>query len=559
MKTTLRSKFPALALGLLLSFIATPALAVDTLGHFELDGNAVEPNAAGDLAGDDWQTLHNNGNNNGGSANVFTGVKEDTAPKSIFTGGRKDIQDVSDWGHKTGSVPDKSDITNAYAAAYDDNGDLIVYFGADRLDNNGDTFLGFWFFKDEVTAEPDGSFSGQHQPGDTLVLVNFPQAANAVPLIRVVEWDPSCSRADSNDPQPGDCAAQNLQLVAGVSGSGAICSGTLDDVCAITNEEGTANAFPGADSTAPWPYTAKDGTSGAFPFETFFEGGINLTKLIGADACFSSFMAETRSSSSFTASLKDFSLDAFPVCAISVTKACATPTLNEAEDMITYDISGTVTNDGFGTVFDVTVSDSPAFDPGSLVFDGDPSSLAGGESIGYSATMTVPLDQNGTNDTVTATANTSPDGTGTDLTASDTQPCPVLQISPALALTKACESSVVATGGQVIAQVTATGQVCNIGDTRIDNVAVTDNKAGTLLSGASLAAPADPTDPTVEEGACLNYSGSYTPTAANDADGNPTSDPSAVVFKDTATATGTDIFGRDVTPQQVMAECPLCP
>jgi hypothetical protein len=539
-----------------LGLAGPPAFAVDALGLFELDGNAVEPNSTGNLPGDDWETLYNGG----GSPNVFTGITSDPAPTSIFTGGRKDIQDIPQWGYKNGAVPDKSDITDAYAAAYDDNGDLIVYFGADRFDNNGDTFLGFWFFKSPVSLNGDGTFNGTHQPGDTLVLVNFPQATNAVPLIQVVTWDPTCTKADGPNPVPTQCAAQNLRLEAGASGAGAICSGLMDTACAITNEEGTANASPGADSTAPWPYTAKDGTIGQFPFETFFEGGINLSAIVGADACFTSFMAESRSSSSFTASLKDFVLDSFPVCAISVTKACANPRLNAAEDMITYDITGTVTNDGFGTVHNVNVTDSPAFDAGSLMFDGDPTSLAGGASIDYSATITVSLAENGTDDTVTATANTSSDGTGTTLSDTDTKTCPNLPISPALSITKDCQSAVttLADPAVVVAQVDVFGQVCNVGDTRIDNVAVTDNKAGTLLSGISLKAPADPMDPTVEEGACADYSGTYTPAEANDVNGSPTTDPTAVVFKDSAEATGTDIFGKAVTPQSDMAACPLC-
>lgn len=532
-----------------LGFLTGSALAVDDLGLFELDGNAVEPDSTGNQPGDDWETLFNGG----GSASVFTGINADPAPVSIFTGGRKDIQDIPQWGWKNGAVPDKGDITNAYAAAYDDNGDLIVYFGADRIDNNGDTFLGFWFFKEAITLNPNGTFNGAHTEGDTLVLVNFPQASNAVPLIQVVEWDPTCSKADSNTPQVGDCAAANLRLRAGVSGAGAICNPGLPGdqlACAITNEESTASASPGLDSTAPWPYTSKDGTVGEFPFETFFEGGINLTALIGGDACFSSFMAETRSSSAFTAALKDFVLDAFPVCAISVTKACANPRLNALDDMITYDIIGAVTNDGFGTVFNVEVTDSPEFDVASLVFDGDPSSLAGGASIGYSATITVPLDQNGTDDTVTAVANTSSGGTGTELTATATATCPVLQISPELSVSKICASQVTLLNSpvNVVAQVNVNGEVCNIGDSKVTNISVTDDKAGVLLSGVTLA--------TAE---CAPYSGSYLPAEANDIDGQPTTDPSAVIFKDTATASGTDIFGNPVTPQPVMATCPLCP
>ena len=211
-------------------------------------------------------------------------------------------------------------LPTPYAAAYTDvTGDQIFYFGADRISNNGDTFLGFWFFKSLVSIV-DGDFDGNHVEGDTLVLVNFPQATNAVPEIAVVEWDTSCNKADSNDPMPGECAAANLRLLLEGSGAGgAVCAagdGVNPIACAIANDENG----PNDPTPAPWPYTFKDGTEGSFPFETFFEGGINITELVGGPACFSSFMAESRSSSSFTAALKDFVLAEFAVCSIEVTK-----------------------------------------------------------------------------------------------------------------------------------------------------------------------------------------------------------------------------------------------
>ncbi len=576
---------PLLALGVsaltafTLAVGADPALAVDDLGLFELDGNAVFDNTGPPGDGDDWELLCDSPGTGGpcansgpgpgaGTADVFTGINPDPAPESIFTGGRKDIQEISQWGHKNGAVPDKSDITDAFAAAYQDNGDLIVYFGADRLANAGDTFLGFWFFKSEVAAEMDGTFSGEHTDGDTLVLVNFPQASKAVPLIQIVQWDrpggpngTGCNKADSNNPMPGDCAAKNLRLVAGASGAGAICGAGSDDFCAISNSEGGAN-----DPTpAPWPYTSKDGSVNQFPFETFFEGGINLTQVVGGDACFSSFMAETRSSSSFTAALKDFRLDAFPVCAISATKACTNPRLNDAEDMIVYDIGGAVTNDGFGAVHNITVTDSPEADQIDFVdcqnpqMSQDPSSLGALDSICYTGTITVALNQNGLQDTVTATANTASDNSGTLLTAMATADCPVLQISPELSVTKVCVSSVMVMDVKVVAQVDVNGEVCNIGDSMVTDVTVEDDKAGVLLSGVTLVAPDDPGDPGGTEGACQTYTGMYTPSEANDSNGNATTDPAAVVFKDTVTASGTDIFGFTVTPQPVMAMCPLCP
>src|SRR3990167_8900821 len=105
--------------------------AVDDIGLFQLDGNPLDDNALGTLP-DDWETLCDpvggagDGCNNAGpgpgpngSAVVFTGIKNDPPDTTIFTGGgSKDKSDITSWLHKNGSVSQKSDITNAYAAAY---------------------------------------------------------------------------------------------------------------------------------------------------------------------------------------------------------------------------------------------------------------------------------------------------------------------------------------------------------------------------------------------------------------------------------------------------------
>ena len=100
-------------------------------------------------------------------ASVIAQFKVDPAPFSIFTGGgSKDAIDLSSWNWKddAGGLPDKDNITNAYARAYTVNGDLILYYGADRFANDGDAQLGFWFFQNNVTVNANGSFDGIHVP-----------------------------------------------------------------------------------------------------------------------------------------------------------------------------------------------------------------------------------------------------------------------------------------------------------------------------------------------------------------------------------------------------------
>jgi hypothetical protein len=240
--------------------------------------------------------------------------------------------------------------------------------------------------------------------------------------------------------------------------------------------------------------------------------------------------------------------------------------------MIIYDIKGKVSAQSFGgSVFDVSLSDNPTADGNFNVVDcvtgvdsgtDFPLTSLSGDAC-YANTITVPLNQNGTSDTVTVKAYTQANQSGSVLTDSAKATCPNLQISPAIKVTKDCSTAVAIDSGKVVAKVNISGKVCNIGDTNLSNVTVDDINITTtpdpLVSNVSLSAPADPTNPTVAEGACKTYTGSYYPSAALDKDGNATTCPSDVVFKDTVKATATNIFGKAIQPQTDMADCKLCP
>ena len=550
-----------------LAFLASPAVAVDNLGLFELDGNAVENNG-----GDDWKTLYDNEPN---GSFVFTGIKPDPAPQTIFDGGKKDIQDVSAWSGKNGAVPDKGDITNAYAAAYNcpanttgcTEGDLIVYFGADRVINNGDTFMGFWFFKDDVSFDPvTGAFSGNHIDGDTLVLVNFPQATNAQPLIQIVEWDSFCPKAANNNPQPGQCAAKNLRLVAGTEGPGAICGGFNSDpnFCAITNDEGGDND----PAESPWPYTSKDGFVNEFPFETFFEGGINLSALTG-EACFASFMAETRSSSSFTASLKDFSLDQFPVCSVELSKACGTGTFDPGTGTLKIPYDVTVTNTGGGLVQSVIAADDDCgFGAGTTLNFGPLGANATETKSGF---CLVPAGTDLTGGIINGVSAVADGGDTTVILAdscvsgADPDKCfsaCSFNLSPDIGVTKRCRTQLLvdSVAGVVNVNVEFAGEVTNTSDilafpVPLSNVSVSDDKAGGPLAlfdgeGNSLG-----TSISLAPGASAFFNGSYLPDGTGDFF-DPC--PSAASFMDTVTASGVDIFEGTSVEDVATATCALC-
>jgi len=537
-----------LALGLLLA-LCGPALAATAESPFELDANPQDDNPA--LNSDDWATPPDSG-----AATKFTGIIQDTAPKTIFGGGDKDILDIDKWSWKDGSVPDKDDLTHAYAAAYNENSDLLLYFGADRLSNVGDAFMGFWFFKQKVTALPNGKFSGMHTVGDTLVLINFPQASNAVPYLAVVTWDPTCSKATNNDPQPGQCAATNLRLK--LQGSGAndvVCAsqGGTTLACALTNTGNVPvppNSLANGVSGLWSDYTPKSGTQGTFPFESFFEGGINLSQIVGSsDGCFSSFMAETRSSSSFTAALKDFVLDNFELCKVSITKTCTDGDLNGAETGFTYNFNGTVSNDGFGAIFDVVVTD----DNGTPADTNDDFVVATFDSIpkGGSENYSGSFDSVGNAPTngVSVKAASS-DGGQQTITDSTTADCPTVVKTPGIDVTKSCETKIITDSNQLVVRVDFSGEVCNTTNVGLHDVVVTDevqdgsNSSTTVKQISSL--PAN---------TCESYSGSYFPSAAGSIN------PGEISFSDVVTATGKPpaVLGLDPVSDTATATCPLCP
>jgi hypothetical protein len=302
------------------------AIAPDSAGLFQLDGNpqtcvvGVVPNNA--PTADDWQTavlaapthppltaipsscdtshvpkpsasvFIQDGSKRGPFTTPLGTVPADT---SFLTGGNtKDGNDYPSWlWSSTSDIQDKDDMQNAGAAAYTDptSGHTIIYFFADRTANNGDANVGFWFNQGAVgttgsVAAGGGGFSGTHKVGDELVLSNF-GVGGSQPNIQVYKWTTS-----------------GPQLLT----SGGACGSSTEspNECAIVNAT-TVQAI--------WPYSEKGSATTAYSSNEFYEGGIDITALNGGvTPCISSFLAETRSSSSITATLKDFALGSFQTC-----------------------------------------------------------------------------------------------------------------------------------------------------------------------------------------------------------------------------------------------------
>ncbi len=349
--TTLRELVPSplalicTVLTLVLTVAVPPALAVHNDGVFQVDGDAKASTcgtAFGGVGctGDDWDNLYACAPADGvlGCAKATPGVGNhatqisdlvvDQSPASIFTGGgSKDEQDITQWNWKDGSVPDKDDLVEGFAALYSPTsgsraGHRILYFGANRLAVNGDAQIGFWFLQKAVSLKSDGTFQdsvgnpAHHALGDVLILSNF---VNGGGTSNIQVWVVSLVNTGSSSvPCPGGSFESSAgaggvcltQLVSNTAGANGVCD-PADAACAATNG--------GVVSALDPDFTSKSGApTGSYPVVGFFEGGLDLTAVGLGGECFPTFMVETRSSQSITAVLKDFTIGKFEQCAASI-------------------------------------------------------------------------------------------------------------------------------------------------------------------------------------------------------------------------------------------------
>ncbi|MEW5991017.1 MAG: prealbumin-like fold domain-containing protein [Chloroflexota bacterium] len=382
--------------GLLVALAVGSTFAVhDATGPMELDGNIFDDSGAGDPR--DWESIFDaNGDEVAGNlpagALDTTGVLDDFVPgasgpdPSYHEPSNKDDQAIDGtggsevWGCTSVANPtDKTDLVNAYGIAVtgdaatgdgDTADDQLFYFGVERYDNSGDAFIGLWLFQDDVTCnEATGKFEGSKQTGDILVLANFTGGGSDA-TVQLFKYTAGAGTS-----------AGTFDLL----GAGGACEDSLtgdqtspeNDLCATIND---TNSFvtPWAmeDKTKPGPPTPD--TANEVDPDQFVEGGVNLTDIFAATAgtpppCFGSFLAETRSSSSLDATLKDFTLGDLNFCDVDIS---ITPTeTNEVGEQHTFtvDVDQLIgSGSGPATVGDVeyTLTGADGITDSDIVVDG---------------------------------------------------------------------------------------------------------------------------------------------------------------------------------------------
>jgi hypothetical protein len=313
----------------------------DTL--FDAAGGEISPLPTGFDASSFDRDFNSNPQNPGPGQSASFLTSDDTT----FSTGSKDTLPINaaaagvaqGWEcNQDNNVNSKIDVMNAYATSYTAGTQEFLYFALERNANTGTADVGFWFLQDPdagCSSSPNvsTSFTGSHVDGDLLVVSEFTNGGT-VTTINVYRWDGGANGSLNpnpviTNPLPGGADCRNAPL-----------TGAGDRACGRTNT--------GTIST-PWLTSNKqDGVGHDLRISEFYEGGINLTESNLGGKCFNTFIADTRSSTSLTATLFDYSLGQLGECTseTETTPSITSPTTIPADGTIDVTDNATVTVTG---------------------------------------------------------------------------------------------------------------------------------------------------------------------------------------------------------------------
>lgn len=240
-----------------------------------------------------------------------------TYDNTTYATGSKDTLDIPGWAcNADNNVNSKIDIMNAYSASYTrtSDGHKILYFGLDKNKDNGTNDAGFWFLQGDAscavtsTSGAHPSFTGTHKLGDVLVVAEYSRGGG-VGNITAYRWDG---------------VTPLVQIAtAGVGLADCKTKAGNDALCGTTNSG--AKQF-NTNITTPWLTSdATLGVGNTVVPPDFFEGGIDITAAFAnsgggtAPTCFNTYIADTRSSTSLTATLFDFARGKLGECKSTTT------------------------------------------------------------------------------------------------------------------------------------------------------------------------------------------------------------------------------------------------
>ncbi|WP_162427637.1 T9SS type A sorting domain-containing protein [Pontibacter pudoricolor] len=201
------------------------------------------------------------------------------------------------------SAPQKNDLTNIYVRSKEVSGDTWLHMGAETRSVDGTSYLDFEYNQAGISKTTTQMFgpaslatTGGRTPrvgtvaGDLLFVVDFSKGGNT-PIPLVFEWQ-QVTKANKTT-----YAWVNIPIPAGLA-------------YIVTNGN---DVEPAGDNTA---FAGDGSASNTTMALQFVEMGVNLTDLFGTfDPCSpdATMLVKTRTSSSYTSELKDFSLFNFAI------------------------------------------------------------------------------------------------------------------------------------------------------------------------------------------------------------------------------------------------------
>ncbi|TME56799.1 MAG: class F sortase, partial [Chloroflexi bacterium] len=255
-------------------------------------------------------------------------LSSDTTPCGVsndpttFTTSVKNGDAINGITFGPGKVPNKNDLDNVYAVSHGTSARPELYFGAERLSDNGDSHIDFEFLQSIVglTAGCSGNFIGHRTEGDLLVAVDF-TGGGGIATNALYQWhcnaEPGPQPADGTVCDPGGTAHYQPIAVPGSTGftvNGAIvaCGG--------------------------WICRDTGGVTTQLAANDFLEGGLDLT-VLSFTGCFHTFLPHTRTAQSFSAALTDFAGPSpLTTCRIPAMTTASSPTgFNQAPGVVASD------------------------------------------------------------------------------------------------------------------------------------------------------------------------------------------------------------------------------
>ncbi|SKB44772.1 hypothetical protein SAMN05660866_01529 [Maribacter arcticus] len=246
---------------------------------------------------------------------------------TIFTSGKNGDDPTTSWGAGSGSVPSKTDIVDTGVHMRRDGinvtDDLWVDMMVSTLSSSGSHFIDFELFVSKVALSGSGFINSGSQEGHTAwtfdgsgnvtnigdMVIGFAFGGGGVSGLEIRIW------VDRSIFNPGSSPGGTSTFTWGSNIDGGSTYGYGEIIVPVAALLNNVNALSTA--APPWGTTNTSGYTANYSSDYFAEVGINFTQLgfdpralfgsgAACDSPFSAILTKSRTSSSFTSSLKDF-------------------------------------------------------------------------------------------------------------------------------------------------------------------------------------------------------------------------------------------------------------